>query len=830
MICTETWLSSNEPIEAFDIESYDCHRTDRTNNSGYGGVALWTKKNFRACKISFPSYDFLECCAVQISFLNLIVIGIYLPPGIPSPSFHAFCDFFIKYVDNVLNKLPNHRLIVAGDFNQYDRSFLSLSLSLSNIVTGSTRLDANLDLIFVDRRIRESYDPNDVVIGPPIGNSDHRSVLAKTRNAAGRREKKKHVLFDLRLSNVLAFEQRFLSHDFEAFYSCDDIEENCKMFYNFMNDAMSVIPQHVVFITNTDPPWMTPLIKHLIDARWKAYRSRRWALYTNLKLKVTQEIRRAKKSFFLKKSKSVKGLWSYVNMERGTRRTEVSSLIGPSESLNDALAALNEHFCRVMLPSADSLSFIDLPDDTWFPSFSIVDVWQSLSRLPNKATGSDDVPTNLYKKAALILAEPLHHLIFQCLRQRRFPSAWKIADVIPIPKSSGISVEDYRPISLLPIPAKLTENFILRNMKQKLSSHLGDNQFGIRRNSSTTHAIIATHDVMTKHADDSEVGASVFIAFDFSKAFDKIDHQKLILKVQKMNLPAGFVLLLADYLRHRQQRVRLHGQKSDLRCITSGVPQGSLLGPFLFGVFISSLQPLFSSTNMVKYVDDVSLVAPIRKISSSNDLNRIKSEIKNICLWSSDNNLTLNAAKTAGLIFSRGSFRNACDIESFLDNVHFKPSLRFLGVILDQDLKWKSHVNLIVKKCAQRIYILRRLKSVTTNEEFLMIYCSLIRSLIEYACPAFIGLSSSNVSRLHAIQKRCLKIKGILEAPDLLSRRKSLALSVFYKLPGLDTFLKTFFPTFLPSGRPSIPFCRTSLRRTSFIPYMCIDVSSVHCD
>lgn len=830
-ICTETWLSSNDSVDAFNINGYICNRTDRYNDSGHGGVAVWTKNNLCASKIAFPLYDFLEICAVQLPVPKLIVVGMYLPPGIPMSSFNHFCESFVKFVDDMLNLQPHHKLIVAGDFNQYDRSFLSSNLSLRNIVTGPTRLNANLDLIFVDKRISERYDSNSVIIGPPIGSSDHRSVFAMSSNSASRRDFKKHILFDLRLSNVLAFEQRFLSRDFKFFYSCTDIEDKCSIFYDFLSDAMSAIPKHVVFLTNTDQPWMTPFVKFLIDARWKAYRSRKWNLYNNLKLKTNREIWRAKKAFFLKKCKSPKGLWSYVNFERGSSKSGISSFVDSFGSLNDFLHAMNQHFCAVMLPSSKSSAFVNLPDDdAWFPAFTVVDVWESLRRLPCKATGSDDIPTKLYKKAALVLAEPLYHLMTECIRQRRFPSAWKTADVIPVPKTTGKSVDDYRPISLLPVPAKLTEKFILRNMKQQLSRLLGDNQFGIRKHSSTTHAIIATHDAMTSHADDNAVGASVFIAFDFSKAFDRIDHQKLIFKASNMNLPAGFVRLLSDYLANRQQRVRVCGQKSDLQPISSGVPQGSLLGPYLFGLFIACLQPLYSSTMMLKYVDDVSLVAPVRKSDVTADLKSIQSEVNNISGWSSVNKLSLNVTKTSGIIFSRGCFKQIHNVESILNNVQFKESIRFLGVVLDENLHWKSHVNFIVKKCAQRLYILRRLKSVTSTKDFFIIYCGLIRSLIEYACPAFIGLSAPDLNRLQAIQKRCLKIKKLCNAPDLASRRLALALSVFYKLPQLDTFLNASFPMSLPSGRLEIPYCRTSLRRTSFIPYMTVNVSSVHCD
>ena len=140
-----------------------------------------------------------------------------------------------------------------------------------------------------------------------------------------------------------------------------------------------------------------------------------------------------------------------------------------------------------------------------------------------------------------------------CLRQRRFPAIWKIADVIPIPKSSDIAITNTRPISLLSIPAKLAESLILTDLRTRLTSVLGMSQFGIRRNSSTTNALIVAHDFLTKQADDSDVGASVFVGFDFSKAFDRISHGDLLRRMIDLKLPNGFILLMESYLYNRQQ-------------------------------------------------------------------------------------------------------------------------------------------------------------------------------------------------------------------------------------------------------------------------------------
>ena len=118
LICTETWLSSNIPDEALCVSGYRCHRTDRLDDRGHGGVAIWTKNCFRSIKLSFPTYEMIEVCIVHLPIEQLIVVGLYLPPGINCSLFHNFCESFIKSLDEILIDLNQCKLIVAGDFNR----------------------------------------------------------------------------------------------------------------------------------------------------------------------------------------------------------------------------------------------------------------------------------------------------------------------------------------------------------------------------------------------------------------------------------------------------------------------------------------------------------------------------------------------------------------------------------------------------------------------------------------------------------------------------------------------------------------------------------------
>ena len=219
--------------------------------------------------------------------------------------------------------------------------------------------------IYVAASLRESYCPENVVVGPPIGSSDHNSVYVKATSRSVRRQIKKCTFYDLRSSNVFAFEQLFLAHDFSTFYSVCDIDLKCKLFYDFMNSAVNLaIPKYDVYLTDFDAPWMTPFIKHLINKRWDAFRSRNWEVYNCLKTKIKKEILKAKAKHFERKSDSTKGMWSYVRMERGFDKTDPIVFLNKSEDSPDieVLNGLNNYFCSVMSqmsPSPASLESMD---------------------------------------------------------------------------------------------------------------------------------------------------------------------------------------------------------------------------------------------------------------------------------------------------------------------------------------------------------------------------------------------------------------------------------------------------------------------------------------
>ena len=833
IICSETWLNSEYPNEAFGIPGYVCHRADRQEARG-GGVAVWVKRCYRCESVHFNGLGHVEICAVKLIDVNLLICGIYIPPGLAASAFNQTRDDLQSALDNFLVSFPNYNIIIAGDFNQYNMSFLDQCFSLRNIVRCPTRLSANLDHIYIDKSLLDKYNSDKVEVGPPIGKSDHRSIFVHCETIYKKRSIRRHVVYDLRESHVLAFEKHFAGcRIMEALYQEDDLDGKCDIFYKFMYESLSKIPRRTVFLTESDVPWMTPFLKYLIDQRWQAYRNREWNRFNAFKDKIKRLINSAKAAFVNKKKNSVKDMWSYVKYERGSQSSDLSSLFGEQYSSVDVLDSFNEHFCSFMSPSSSISALDNLPDDDWMPCVHVYDVWKALKNLSPKATGSDNIPTLLYKKASASLAEPIHHLLTECYRMRRFPLLWKVADVVPVPKPGKLDMLNLRPISLLPIPAKLAEKFALDSMKTQMTTLLGSNQFGIRKNSSTTHAVITAHDMLTRHADDPNKAASMLICFDFSKAFDKVPHNTLLRRLNELRLPTGFCLLMNNYLSDRRQCVRYNGECSNIKRVTSGVPQGSLLGPYLFGLFVSSLEPVFPKfTCMVKYVDDICMVFGIQKEHGYlvTDVRKVQSELSNLIQWSSVNGLALNTKKTTGLVRYKGM--PSYHIEFLLPSIKFQSSIRLLGVIFDQSFGWKCHVDLIERKCSQRLYILRRIRAFLSQRVLLDVYCGLIRSLLEYACPLFLGMSVLDSRRLQRIQDRCLRIIGVNSSmvDDLSTRRNKMALQFLQGVSKQDTVIKELLPATLRSGRIAVPFCHTSIRQKSFFPFVSLSIAHCHCD
>ena len=748
-----------------------------------------------------------------------------------SASVHTkISDFFIQSTDDLLTFFPSFSVIICGDFNDFDIDKCNTYLGLSKTVSSPTRGDHCLDNILISDDLRRHY-VLPASVGPPISTSDHCSVLLKSyeRNIrAGNLRLAK--IFDLRQSNIENF-CGFLSEiDFSQLYDEKDVNRKCELLYDTLDKAItSTIPVEIVYMTDKDKRWMTPLLKSFINKRWNAYRTNNMTLYNHYKEKVKVEICNAKKLCAEKIGHDSRSLWKLVRdtcASKNSTNDDIHRLAGDSKDVGFVLNEMATVFASHLHSDSTNEEEVEVSlSNVFCNKFSIdnIDVEKLLASVKaGKSPGPDGIHPILWKCAASVLAMPLTNIILSSINTGVFPDRWKLADIVPIPKVSKPTINDFRPVSLLSTASKLLERIALQQIEEILERLYGDNQFAYRKSGSTTAALVALHDVITKGMDDPNCIAVKVIFLDLSKAFDKVSHSLLMATLQEF-IPDNLYSWLNSYLRDRRMRIRHNSSYSLEFSGTSGVPQGSVLGPKLFAAYVGSLKPKTVSCTMLKFADDIVLLFPITK----NRTSCVEDELLNVDDWMLKHRLILNKRKTKTLFIGKKGY--SCSHQSEVCN----HSVCFLGVRFACDLKWNLHFSVTLKSCASRLFLIRKLKSFLPPDKLRQIYHALIASRILYAAPLFVGLNETLSDDLERFQRRahrivCGRSCKCVSFKSFKGERERQVIALLLRAESdIRHVLHGFVPQRLAaSGHSSLPIVNTSRRLSSFILYSSILINS----
>ena len=597
------------------------------------------------------------------------------------------------------------------------------------------------------------------------------------------------------------------------------MDHKCNHFHQVLCDvADACIPVSFVKQTPKDKPWITVKIKSMINARWDAFRSRNFSKYTHLKLKIRKEIQRAKASWTSRLAS--KNVWTAIHAHLGTRdKNPIDRLLSQFSSTDEAVEAINFAFSSNFQPKPPLHATKSQSSHEWKPLVHHTSVLNLLMKLDVKKS-SFDIPNLLYKEAAPIIVDALTHLFQASVEQRKVPNIWKISAVTPIPKCSRPTLQDLRPISLLSTP--FLEIIVLRSdIQQFFMNNFDANQFGFRPRSSTLCALISLDEYVSKHLDNISTAGVAVVSYDLSKAFDKLPHCRIIERLVQLNFPNNFIEWVSSYLDQRQQFVRIGIHSSQPSAVTSGVPQGSVLGPILFVNTISSY-PCLPEFPVFKYADDTTLCFPIDKQNSHLSIQAIHSANERITAWSKDIGLPINLNKSKCLTIKKSDSCPTPDIP----NVQTVEVLRILGVFFNSKWNFDNHVAEIVSTSSRRLYAMRILRPFLSKNQLILLYNAFVRSYIEYCAPLFLHLSVRNSKRLGCLQNRFHRlICGKQCSEDCLTnledRRSMLSLKLLKSIMNRDHILHSLLPPTLPSGRFCLPFRRTEKRCNSFFPLVC---------
>ncbi|RUA05525.1 MAG: hypothetical protein DSY43_04445 [Gammaproteobacteria bacterium] len=794
----ETKLDTSISDREIHLPGFEIARKDRIiNGRNGGGICIYVRSNINFRLRDDLGSTNLECLTIEITNPRsrpFLVSTWYRPPQSPLDLFSSFeelidkidaenKDFFLLG-DLNCNLLPG----IADNNSLHLRNIIDV-YGLSQLITEPTRITQRSKTL-IDLCLTNSPQmvSNSGVIH--VGISDH-SLIYLTRKMRYTRSgvHKTSEMRQLKNFNIDHFLHDLRHQKWDSVCITNDPNE---MWDAWKHLLMSVIDKHAPLrtkrISNIKSPWLTSCVIRKIRRRdflkqkhTKTNNPTVWEQFRKARNDVNNSIKRAKHRYFTKNldanKKDPKKTWKFINelLNRRCKSTIVSELkIGDQivSSPADIAEEFNSHFTNIGLQLAseipesviDPLSYLQPINKTF--SFKTVDDQVILKLLKTidgkKATGLDNIPCKLLKIAADIVAPSLTRVFNQSIATGVFPIDWKLARVTPIfKKGSKSDLNNYRPISVLPVVAKIFEKVIYDQLYTYLNSNnlLANCQSGFRSLHSTLTALLEATNDWSVNIDKGFLNGVIFI--DLRKAFDTIDHKIIMHKLSIYGVDSSTLKWFESYLENRNQKCSVNGHLSSNSRVTCGVPQGSILGPLLFLIYINDLPNCLAEGLPRMYADDtsISFVA-----SNLNDLQQtINKELENVDIWLRSNKLSLNVAKTEFMVVgSRQKLQtendSSIDIHINGEQINEVESTKSLGVFIDKNLSWKRHIDEISKKISAGIGALKRARSSISRDTAIKIYKALIEPYFYYCSSVWDGLTQQSSDKLQKLQNRAARV------------------------------------------------------------------------
>ena len=774
---TETHLNEVSSKYAA-MEGYNLVSNSRTKK-GWGGVAIYIRMGLtfrQRADIDVFEEGVLETIFIEIVGGNesLYIGVVYRPPG-------SNLTLFLAKMAKILEGLKGKRLHLMGDFNldlikgkQHTATgeFLTVldNVGLYPLISLPTRITPKsatlIDNIF-------STEVSSVSSGLILSSiSDHLPSFA-VFGGAGIAQSKESRFTLKRVMNDKGKERfrKWVKVWGESFMPrVDSVAEDAARFRNELRDEYNVcFPQKKVRIRPIDEkkPWLNDAsFLNKVRARDKLYArqlKRRGGLSSvdgsrlrDLTDEVNRQRKDMKRAYFSQKlnetGKNSKQAWKVLHDfigRSGRCQIPCQSFVRNGASITDD-QDIAESFCEFYSEiGSDLASKIEAPTSGSFKDYlgpsprgslylretdamEIESICLDLD--PSKGPGHDGFSPSVIRHVASEMSVPLSRLINVCLEAGHFPEFLKVARVTPVFKADDpTQVGNYRPISVLSVFSKIFERVIqgrLLSYLNKEGSILGS-QYGFRRGHSTDMAILDMVESIRKAWEKGEACLGVFI--DFKKAFDTVDHCILLAKLEHLGIRGAPLELLRSYLSNRSQYVVFNGAESSRERVKIGVPQGSILGPLFFLLYINDLARASSLFRCILFADDTNLFASGK---NQRDLySKVRRELVNLSCWFAHNRLSLNYKKTEFIDFSKpAAMSPACRTTLAINDNPIKKvnESKFLGVLIDKDISWRGHIGKISNKVRQTVGIIGRARGFMNGAQLLLLYNTMVLPHLQY--------------------------------------------------------------------------------------------------
>lgn len=877
ILFTETWLDSSIPDSMLTASNnYMCYRKDRDRRGG--GVCIMARPEISLVPVMLPEkLTGLEIVAVDLLGLDVKcrVVLVYRAPSCDTLAQSEMLDLVscLKVLSSV-----GYPTVLSGDLNLPHLDWPSMTGPNDGIYTPFMELVNELGLVqFVDVPTRhtnildiilsnDAYLVCDWAVEPPLGfanciskPSDHNIVSFKLHCMAANQLNDESILFrDFENTDFDGLNRYLSTIDWSAvLVTSYDTNTYWKKFMEILNAGIELyVPVRRKKMLSRRVGCLYPyFIRQMLRKRKAAWRKFRrfhtqklYDKYVQIDVKCKDAIYKfdTEKERKLVESGNVGQFYKYVN-NKIISKTGIGIVKNNTGDMlhadNDKAECFNSFFSSVFTPDNNKIPSIEakaLPNSIVDVTFAYEDVVKAIHSIKaKKSAGPDGLSSSFLKGLAASISFPLMLIFSQSFQTGQLPEVWKTAVVTPVHKKGLVcDVNNYRPISLTSVCCKLMESIIKKQVLDYFLSKsiISKHQHGFLSRHSTQSQMLECINDWTLSIHNCYSVDVIYV--DFSKAFDSVCHSKLLYKLESYGIGGKLIDWIGAYLSGRTQMVRIGNSFSSVVNVTSGVPQGSVLGPLLFLIYINDLCNIFGDSLSVKlFADDVKIYA---ELNSSDSSEKLQDGLNKLYNWSQEWQLNVSLNKCFVLHVGNVNPEHCYHIGG-VPLKHLSQAVD-LGVIVDSKLRFDKHVAHVVHKAHQRAALIRRCFKTRDPQVLFKAFTVYVRPLLEYCSSVWNPSYHCDIDKIESVQRRFTKyLKDakdcsythrlrLLNAESLELRRLKadlvLVYSMFHKLSALEIssfFVKSGVITRGHQWKLSRQFCRINCR-AHFFSNRCIDV------